>query len=124
MWTRPTRPPSSWMNAPYGVIRCTVPSTTAPTSRSAIASSSRSWDEAPSPRDPARGSGTIPSGPGGVNTHRNVAKPGEADRSAGRRLGRSVLRNDDERHLARLHHPQALPGQLLDVAGVVVLADL
>src|SRR5947208_7845625 len=36
MWTRPTLPSSNWRNAPYGVMRCTVPSTTAPTSSSAI----------------------------------------------------------------------------------------
>src|SRR5919204_4378113 len=42
MWTRPTLPPSRVRNAPYGVILETVPSTTAPTSRSASFSSSES----------------------------------------------------------------------------------
>src|SRR2546427_10779830 len=36
MWIRPTLPSSSCRNAPYGVMRWTAPSTTAPTSRSAI----------------------------------------------------------------------------------------
>src|SRR5205823_14229350 len=43
-------PSSSWTNAPYGVMRWTRPSTTAPTSSSAIGTPFRRWTRTSDPR--------------------------------------------------------------------------
>src|SRR2546421_12307629 len=118
MWTRPTRPPSSWMNAPSGVIRCTVPSTTAPTSRSAMPSSSRLWSE-PSP---AR-CGELSHRDHAPSICRNRAVRTGPRPSAARRLRVAVLGHDGERDLARHHHPDALSGQALQVGRVVEELD-
>src|SRR5213592_2654720 len=104
------------MNAPYGVMRCTVPSTTAPTSRSAISSSFEPWSET----SPHPGSGNYPIGAEGRQYVKNGTCRAQPRRPlAGGRLGRTVLGHDDERHLAGLDHPQTLPSQLLQVGGIV-----
>src|SRR6266542_1439964 len=115
MWTSPTRPPSIWMNAPYGVMRCTVPSTTAPTSRSAISSSFEPWGQG----DLTPGCPNYPTGPGG----RQYVEIGTRRTSAGGRLGRTVLRDEDERDLAGLDHAEAFPCHSNQIPGVVQAAD-
>src|ERR1041385_5071367 len=50
MWTRPIFPSSSCTNAPYGVMRWTRPSTTAPTSSSAIGTPFRRWTRTSDPK--------------------------------------------------------------------------
>src|SRR5712691_1748961 len=63
MWTSPIRPSSSWRNAPYGVIRWTVPSTTAPTSISAISNPfPRTLRHADAGHAPGHRSPTMPCG--------------------------------------------------------------
>src|SRR5437764_9508612 len=57
-------------------------------------------------------------------THSSVGGGRPVPGSTGGRPGSSVARHHRERHLARLDHAQALPGQLLDVGGVVVALDL
>src|SRR5919108_2972560 len=102
MWTRPRRPSSSWRNAPYGVMRCTVPSTTAPTSRSAIST--------PSSVGPSR--------PGQQGAHYPTRRDRASTELAGGRVRLASLRHGHEGDLPLLHHAQALPGQELQVLGV------
>src|SRR5947208_146356 len=115
MWTSPTRPPSNWMNAPYGVIRCTVPSTAAPTSRSAMSSSSSGcWSE-PHPL----GVGELSHRDQGPSICSKPGRPDRIDGSTASRLRASVPGHDGERDLARHDHAEALPGQALQVGRVV-----
>src|SRR5919106_1523625 len=95
------------MNAPYGVMRWTVPSTTAPISMSAM--SIAPFGQGPS--DPPNGEATIPPASKSVNT------------SAARGLGPRLV-GDHEPDLPGLDHAQALPGQTLEVLGVVEPVDV
>src|SRR5881296_3372732 len=108
------------MNAPYGVMRCTVPSTTAPTSRSAISSSFEPWSET----SPHPGSGNYPIGAQGRQYVKNWTCRARPRRPlTGGRLGCTVLGHDHERHLTGLDHAEALPGQVLQIRGIVQLLD-
>src|SRR5438105_13772507 len=119
------------MNAPYGVMRCTVPSMTAPTSRSAMSSSFTTWSEA----NPHPGSHRTVGPAVRELSHRHqapsifrnrVCRTGSVERPgplARGRLRAPALGDHDERDLAGLHHAQALPRQALQVLGIVELPD-
>src|SRR3954452_7535294 len=131
MWTSPTRPPSSWRNAPYGVIRCTVPSTTAPTSRSAMSGTNLSAVprrlDRPTRPNPGRRKASVPPprkrrqyAVSPVVTKRRARRPlASADAGA----GLAVLRNHHEWDLPRLDHAEAFAGEPLEVGGVLELRD-
>src|SRR6266487_2652495 len=78
MWTRPIFPSSSWTNAPYGVMRWTRPSTTAPTASSAIGTPFRRWTRTSGPRAlshrPHEPSTARTFGDGGVQTTVTLAR--------------------------------------------------
>src|SRR5918992_1093045 len=89
-------------------MRCTVPSTTAPTSRSAISTPSS----------------VGPCGPGQQGRNYPTShNPASIPNLAVVRLGLAVLGDGHEGDLALLHHPQASPSQELQVLGVAETLD-
>src|ERR687892_2755509 len=115
MWTRPTLPSSSWRKAPYGVMRWTVPSTTAPTSMSAMSTPFVHRDR----------------GPGLQGGHYPIRPPEPSMASIPRAgfcscccrlavaLGElAALRDGDEGDLSRLDHAETFPGDPLELLGI------
>src|SRR3954447_22878794 len=114
MCTSPTLPPSSVRNAPWGVMRETVPSMTAPTSRSASVCSSddgRSLLERPN----------LASVPSAFRPRQWDGRPAGATGSA---VGVGGAVGQDQRRLAGPDHAEALPGEPFELDRVVEPLDL